>query len=207
MVPTWGKKQGKKKSGRGRKLAYALIPGPPGPSAPNQMKSMQWFNCSPQSVTYAGGTVLANNVVGASANFYAWASQFQNVWEEYRVLQANFFVHAVLAQSGFAKIYLDESDATPPTASSAGTKFSDGLVAMNALAAIYDNKKGVHYHWRAEDLTDLAYLKTSSVSTNAVPVYLKFYSDANYGQSATSGIAFLVEVQLLIEFRGPGGSP
>ena len=198
--------QKKQKKGQ-RKLAYALIPGPPGPSAPNQMKSLQWYNCSPQSVTYSGGTVLANNVVGASPNFYAWASQFQNMWEEYRVLQANFFVHAIQAVAGLAKIYLDESDATPPTASSAGTKFSDGLVALNALGSIYNNKKGVKYHWRAEDLTDLVYLKTSSVSTNAVPVYLKFYSDANYGCVTSSGLAFLVEVQLLIEFRGPGGSP
>lgn len=184
-------------------LSSFLFPGSRATRDRAQVTSIQEINTTPVSVNFAAGPVLAQNVVEASLNQYFSASQFKNFWEEYRVLKAAFHVYPVQSTGGLTKVYLDESDTTGPTAQSAATKV--GVLLDNNHLSSAVRRGGYVFRWQPQDPKDFDFLKASSISSNANPVCLKFYTDGNYGTTATSGLAFMVEVVLTVEFRGSGG--
>lgn len=127
-----------------------------------------------------------------SANFCA-------VYDEYRILEIQFFVQAINpAMVGATKVYVDENDATVPNSASAAARI--GALIPNASA----NPKSCHvFTWKAKDYTDLAYTSTGSPSFS--PCFLKFFTNSTeYGTPNSAGDAFDLMYTMKVQFRGVG---
>lgn len=156
-----------------------------------------WIPGVPQPINCTAATIAASlNFTGASIQNL---SDYAAVWEEYVVRAIHFRVRSTGTQIGVVKYYIDESDNTAPTATTAA-KHLGWLMRCQASSGDYHSEK-----WIAKDTSDEAWLSTSN--TSKFLVALKQYSNAaSYGLAGTVEQVGHVDVTFCVQFRTQGGA-
>lgn len=144
--------------------------------------------------TTVGTGAIANVTTIGSAIVTNWATRFQSLYEEFRIISCTAKVDCFSSNNpGQIRCYWDEKSATAPTAATASTR---GQFVFSAS----DVTKRHSSTWMARDLLDLQY---SPVATNPAPVYFKLYTDnASYGSSIVATGYVSVSFMMVVQFRG-----
>ncbi len=146
-------------------------------------------------LTPTGGTVASATPVDPTTLINGWATRFQTLYEEYRVVkvkaQVNFFSST---NPGILASYWDEK--TPYTTPTVA------IVQQRSTfkTSLSSTDRPLNMTWVPRDLLDLEY---TAIGTAVSPVAICFYTDsANYGSGG--GITNFAEVSLFItiQFRG-----
>jgi len=140
------------------------------------------------SATTPGGTYT----IDPTAQIQDWATRFQVMFKEYRVLGIDIEEHPLgyVSLGGYFKMWIDEKSATVPVQADAVTV--SGWNIPIALTSKVKIRK-----WRAKDLGDLAYTATQ---TSFVPGYVKVFYDTTFFSPA-GAISIFFPVNYLMEFR------
>ncbi len=182
------------------KLYRELVPGGSKPRNPNQIRTVARYQSAPALLSTSLSAIIADSSNQVKLSLVPNYTYLQSLWEEYRILEAEWHIYgAAPSGTGVTAWYVDESDTTVPTLSTAGQKL--GMKTTNASQATPPG--GWVVRWAAQDLKDLQWSPTTSTSTVAT---LKAYTDGNYGCSTTSTAMWLVQLYMKIEFRGQGGN-
>ncbi len=196
MVRHAAMQQTKGNSRRGG-LDKALIPGSAKPSVPAQKVMKTTVDGYSLYSSNAGGVfAIADSPTLSSvpgyANFSAGFDEFRIVGIDWAVIPTTVDVPGVMLA------YIDDSDATAPTLSSAGTR--DG----KALALSANSGKRLAFKWRSQNFTDLTWLDVSSGAGTQFATCKIFASSATGGGSGPVNNAVFVRWKLHVEFRGFG---
>jgi hypothetical protein len=126
-------------------------------------------------------------------NVTNWATRFQTLWEECRIISAIAEMSTFSTSNpGLIVCYWQEKNLGAPTATSAEERTQKQFSASS-------NRKQV-MKWSATDFLDLQYQPTNGPNT---PVSLAIYTDnANYGSSATATPYLTVTLVCRVQFRG-----
>jgi len=151
------------------------------------------------STTITTGLIAGTYLVEA-ADIASFATRFGNTFDEYRILGADITVTPITASTGVSRFWFDEKSSATPTFNDSRERTVVTLPNSNANA-----RSCRKMTWRARDLLDLQY--TSIATTSVNPVTFKIYTDnGNYGAPATVTQLWLVESELMLEFRGIASS-
>ncbi len=199
------RKGGKKKphtqvAKRAAEREFGLLPIPPivSPfgSSRGPTTEIMWIPIVPNPIVC--GTTSMAGVLGMTGASLANFSDYAAVWEEYIVRAVEWEWRACGTQNGVVKYYIDESDNTTPTATTA--KKHVGFVAPCNGASGYVNR----VRWVAKDTSDEAWRATTSTSTFLTA--LKFYSDtASWALVGTAEAVAVVSGLACVQFRTQGG--
>lgn len=184
-----------KRSGNG--LSKVLIPGSGKASTPGQIRVKMVLSTTPTLISSNGSGAVAT-VYSPSLNSVPNTASFKTTYDEFRVTGVRFHVQAVGASAGTTAFYVDDSDASNPTATST---FSRRPICLPN--SIYNSNSSRSFNYRAEDVVDLQFLPTATGSAYT-PCALKIYSDAATMNTPISAGLYLVWSDLLVEFRGIG---
>ena len=182
-----------------RGLAGGQIPGRNEPSVRAQRSVAFWITLGGTKYT-SDGAGLCQFVNSPSLSGSGDVVDYQDTWDEYRVLAIQWHVMAVGQNTGNGLFYVDDADTTLPTKAEAEQKY-DKVLPFNSSNWSSTKK----FDWKAQSLTDLDYVSTASSSAKTYAA-LKCYSDAtNYGSAATTAEITVVP-SMYVEFRGVGGA-
>ncbi len=195
-----GRKKMGGRGGRGADKEFGLLPVPrmgnPFSSSRGQTTEIMWIPITPSVIPVSAGAIANSLNITASSipNF----SDYAKVWEEYVLRAIQWEIIAIGTQIGTVKLYIDESDNTAPTATTAKSHY--GWV-IRANGASGDRKK---VRWVAKDTGDETWRGVSV--TNTFITALKMYSDASsWGLTGTTEAVLLVNAMACIQFRTAGG--
>jgi len=183
-----------KRKGRQPKAKLPMLRNIPSfPGQPMAQHIVETFN-EVFSTTVTTGAIAEVTPMDPTTQITNWATRFQSLYEEYRVVKA---VARVLCFSstnpGTLMMFWDEKSATVPTNAAASER---ALVRFNAGDVTRPHKTT----WVARDLLDLQYTPTGTASN---PVYWKiFTNNANNGSSIVATAYCTVDFKLTIQFRG-----
>ncbi len=146
------------------------------------------------STTASTGVISAVISVDPVANVTNWATRFQALYEEFRVVKAkaviNFFSSTNPGQLNF---FWNETASTSPTATAAEER------TVRRIAAGSNQQRHV-MTWTPHDLKDLQY---SPTQTSVTPVFFNCYTDnASYGASTVATQYFTAQILVTVQFRG-----
>jgi hypothetical protein len=166
-------------------------------SYPGQALASHWTPCVPftLSTTVTSGLLSQCIQVDPTALVQAWATRFQTLYEEYRVIAAkadlNFFSSV---QPGVITCFWDEK--TPFTAPTLASSIERAM----RRCSLSSTDKPLRLSWKARDLLDLQY---TPIATSNPSVGLSIYTDnANYGSGIVAAAVVTVNFRLHIQFRG-----
>lgn len=179
---------------RGRNLSYRFLPimrliRNATPIYNIKLKS------APTGVAFGGTSVVAQTITLNAAQVSQFVSRWGTVFREYIITRIVVSVRAVRGIEGNTVLYLDEQNTSAPTASTAAD--SNSILMTNAVGS---ETSACELVWSLDNVADAQWALTSNTATN--PVYLKLYTDSNYGSSNTTGSLLMVEAMLTFAFRG-----
>ncbi len=183
------------------RLTSRLLPGPGAPSTGAQkIVAAQLPGSSTLINTQATTGLLSTNTLSPSLSALNKTSNWQAVFDEYRILGVDFHIIAMGANAGVTQFLVDDEDATSNNATFFEAR-PDRKVVNNHVSSPYSRAE---FHWRAQDLEDLEW--RSTYSDNAfVPAALKFYSSlSEYATPASITGLYHVYYTMHVEFRGVG---
>jgi len=178
-------------------LDKALIPGSARPSVPAQKVMKTTVDGYALYSSNAGGTfAIADSPTLASVPGYA---NFSAGFDEFRIVGIDWAVIPTTVDlPGVMLAYVDDSDATAPTLTSAATR--DG----KTLAMSANSGKRLAFKWRSQNFTDLTWLDVSSGASTQFATCKIFASNALGGGSGPINGGIFVRWKLHVEFRGFG---
>ncbi len=190
-----------------RELGLMKIPSPMGNTfTSNRMLKTDifWVQGGTASVAVAG--TPTTNVYPVRLNQLAttYLGGLQASWEEFVIRAVEFEVISVYGTTvtGLVKAYLDEDDATTPTANS-----SLSHVGPHLNLQAKGTRDRVSLRWEARDAEDLTW-RNIQTETNVIFAHLKTYSDnTNWGLNGTSAGAavWMIVPRYCIQVRNQGG--
>lgn len=139
-----------------------------------------------------GVIALSSQITITSIN--GWNPNFQNTWEEYRIVACRSRVTPFSStNAGLLTAWFDEKNSAAPTLQESVQK----NVKMIGAAQV---NKPLWLSWHARDPLDLQYQLPTVAYT---PVTMKVYTNnANWGASIVATPYFLLETWVDIQFRG-----
>lgn len=149
---------------------------------------------TPLTTTVTTGLVSGVFQFNPSSSITSWATRFQAVYEEYRIVriraQCDFSGSTI---PGHMLAYWDEKNNTLPSNTSASIR-SLSRYQMSSV-------KPMVILWTAKDLIDLNYTPTDAATYD--PVWLKVYTDnVNNGAPIAATLVMVWSFQITIQFRG-----
>jgi hypothetical protein len=167
-----------------------------GPAYAGQQVARLRLEGTPSLLTTTVTTgVIASAIQLSWSQITGFTTRFGSTFDEYRILGTDVRITPVSASSGVSKMWFDEKTTSAPTANEAKERTSVPLANTSAMSS---SRKTMR--WRARDLLDLQY---TPISTPAVPVTFKVYTDsATWGAPIAVTNLWLVEPVFTIEFRG-----
>lgn len=182
-------------------MVTELVPGSANPKNPNQIRTRAMYGATPTVLATSLSGIIADASNQIKLSIVPNYTSLQTLWEEYRILRGSWFLYPCTPNAtGVTRFYVDESDTTAPTLSTAGSKL--GITCINSSNAI-PGRGYYRVDWAAQDLKDLQWQATTGVTTVAT---LKAYTDGNYGCSTVSTDIWVVQAFVEIELRGQGGN-
>jgi hypothetical protein len=140
------------------------------------------------SFVYGVGNFNAGNVA-------SWTTKWENLYDEYRILGADFKVYPIsINAGGLAHFYWDEFNAGAASLIDTRTR------VVNRVQVAQSGQKFFKFTWRARDLGDLVYIDTS---VDVISAYFKGYGDAlNYALPIAINDLFIIVPNFWVQFRG-----
>jgi len=167
-------------------------------SYPNQPIASHLVPCIPTAITTANTTgLLSLNIqIDPTVLVQSWATRFQTLYEEYRVIGAIAKIHFFSSViPGVLATYWDEK--TPFTA----PVLADATDRSIRRTSLSQTDHPLLMRWTAKDLLDLQY--TPIATSNPSVGLALFTNNANFGAPTVGPVAVgNVELQLHIQFRG-----
>lgn len=144
------------------------------------------------TTTVTTGVCAISNSINPTADVQGWATRFQSLWKEYRVVKYEAEVCLFSSTNpGLIKTWVGTTSGVPTS--------SD---ALDALAIKFNASAVEKRHiltWVPSDPADLAFTLTSG---SANPAYYKLYTDAgNFGAPTTVTILGTVSYKYWVQFR------
>jgi len=147
-------------------------------------------------LTSTATPTIASSLALSAALVNTFTTRWGVVFREYLMLKCVATIKAVGGNAGTSVVYMDEINASAPTATTAGQ--NTHILVSNAVG--YNNSTAIA-SWRLAEINDAGWTATSS--TAPVPVYLKVYSDTTvYGLAQASTDIFVVDFMVTFAFRG-----
>ncbi len=149
----------------------------------------------PMTTTVTTGVIASRLQVDPVSLVPNWATRFQPLWEEYRVIKARAIISLFSSTNpGQINFWWDEKGFIGPPSN------TEALDKTQLILSAGSNQNRHVSTWTAHDLGDLTYLETSSPRT---PVSFQVYTDnANYGSSVVATAYLTVTLELTVQFRG-----
>jgi len=147
---------------------------------------------TPQLLSLVVGAMASAQPI-SSAQVTSFAARFGSTFDEYRILGADVKIRPVDQLAGITAFFFDEKSTAAPALIDAQERTSVSLCNQGFQRSFKTMK------WRARDLLDLQY---AAIGTAYTPVTFKAFTNvANYG-SAGSFPVWVIETDLIVEFRG-----
>lgn len=147
-------------------------------------------------ITSTATPTIASSLSLGAALINNFAARWGVVFREYLILKITCHIRACGGNQGQTVAYMDELNASAPTATTAGQ--NTHVLVANAIG--YETSTAT-LTWRLAEINDAGF--ALATSTAPVPVILKLYSDTTtYGLSATNTDMFVIDFVLTIAFRG-----
>lgn len=124
-----------------------------------------------------------------------WASRYQSMFREYRVIGVDVILQQAFPNSGSTTFWIDEATNYTPALNDANENI--GVLIPNTNAGC---KGTTTLHWRAKELEDLTF---NSTGTSSAAAFLKgFTNQAQYGTTPAVASIFTIRLLYMIEFKG-----
>jgi len=159
--------------------------------------------CTPVRLSTNASSVLAQAVSPSLSGSVPGQAGFVSSYDEFRIVGITFkYIPAATTPSagmGLLKLYLDDSDATAPTATTAASRGGHDLTPAASNAKSYRTIK-----YRCENFADLTWLECSTQAAYT-PCSLKAYYTTGAVAYNSSDLGWVIPT-LHIQFRGIGGT-
>jgi hypothetical protein len=125
-----------------------------------------------------------------------FATRWGVVFREFLITRVVCTVRATAGNTGQTAVWIDELNATAPTATDAGQ--NTHVLVSNATG---NDPSVATLTWRLAEINDAGF--NSAASGSPTPAIVKFYTDPNMGSAMTSGNSVLLfDTMLTVVFRG-----
>jgi hypothetical protein len=144
------------------------------------------------TTTVTTGVVAISNTINPTADVQGWATRFQSLWKEYRVVKFEAEINLFSStNAGMIKMWIGTTSGVPSSAD-----------ALDALGVKFNASSVDRIHkitWVPSDPDDLVFTLTSG-SLN--PAYFKLYTDAgNFGSPIAVTSLGTASYKYWIQFR------
>lgn len=172
---------------------------------PYQHVTTLWVAGTDQIITTSGAGLVALAIpINVQTIIPGFATTWQNVFDEFCILEVSFLVIPITTASGLLRMYIDENSGGLPTGSTAQGRL--GITISNNSAGAPRNKfqgqlqAGHLFKWSATDVGDLSW---NNVLVSPVSIsYLKVYTDVTLGSPIATSIHF-IRTNVRVRFRMP----
>jgi hypothetical protein len=147
------------------------------------------------STTVTTGVIANRYDIDVVSGVTAWATRFQNCFDEYMVKQVRINVRPLATTSGVTNFWFDEKSNSLPTSTMTSERRVQILPNSQANALAVRS-----FTYSPRDLLDLQF---EVISTPKVIGYFKTYTDnATYGAPIAVTQLWLLEIEYLVLFKG-----
>lgn len=189
------RKRGPRRAGP-RRSSQVSVTGD-GKSFRGQPMSTLVIKSGPVVLSTTAGTGLVSYVqpIDVVADVPSWASRFESLFQEYRLVKVVSVVTALSNTTGLGHAWYNEVNASPPTFPESTEQ------GVNRFPLSVNSSKSFHrFVWKPRTINDMVF---SSTAVSFVPASFKFFTNnANYGSSLTALQVVICEYEYTVQFRG-----
>lgn len=156
---------------------------------------------TPVILTTSAGGALTTVTNVSSSLITGFSTRFGSTYDQYRILSCDIHVMGndaavpISTAGTIISIWWDEKSTSAATFTESQERVAKRIYSNSGAgpAAVCD------MHWSVKDISDLGF---NAIGTAVTVANLKYYTDTNYGSSATSRIVGVAFPLLRVEFKG-----